>query len=65
MKRKGGEWKDVNPQEMLGVDYSSAQGYAKIATQVTEPQQQRSESGCGVGTVETVAPQKQQGGCGI
>ncbi len=65
MKGKGVEWKDVNPQEMLGVNYSSAQGYAKIAVQVTQPRQQRGGSGCGVGTGETVAPQKQQGGCGI
>ena len=65
MKGKGVEWKDVNPQEMLGVNYSSAQGYAKIAVQVAQPQQQRGGSGCGVGTGETVAPQRQQGGCGI
>ena len=65
MKNKGVEWQDVNPQEMLGADYSSAQGYAKIAAQVTRPQQQRGGSGCGVGTGETVAPQRQQGGCGI
>ncbi|OHA88955.1 MAG: hypothetical protein A3C70_00385 [Candidatus Zambryskibacteria bacterium RIFCSPHIGHO2_02_FULL_43_14] len=65
MKGKGVEWKDVDPQEMLGMNYSSAQGYAKIAAQVTEPQQQRSGSGCGVSTGETVAPQRQQGGCGI
>ena len=65
MKSKGVEWKDVSPQEMLGINYSSAQGYARIAAQVTEPQQQRGGSGCGVGTGETVAPQRQQGGCGI
>jgi len=65
MKGKGVEWKDANPQEMLGVNYSSAQGYARIAAQVTEPQQRRGGSGCGVGTGETVAPQRQQGGCGI
>ena len=65
MKSKGVEWKDVSPQEMLGANYSSAQGYARIAAQVTQPQQQRGGSGCGVGTGETVAPQRQQGGCGI
>ncbi|MDO8569430.1 MAG: hypothetical protein Q7R89_01435 [bacterium] len=65
MESKGVLWKDVNPQEILGMNYSSAQGYAKIAAQVTEPQQQRGGSGCGVGTGETVAPQKQQGGCSI
>lgn len=48
MKNKGVEWKDVNPQEILGIDYSSAQGYAKIASQVVQPQQQRGGNGCGV-----------------
>jgi len=48
MKGKGVDWKDVNPQEMLGVDYSSAQGYAKIAAQVALPSQQGSGSSCGV-----------------
>ena len=48
MKNKGVEWKNVNPQEILGVNYSSAQGYARIAAEVTQPQQQRGGSGCGV-----------------
>ncbi len=65
MKNKGVEWENVNSQEMLGANYSSAQGYARIVAQVTQPQQQRSGSGCGVSTGETVAPQRQQGGCGI
>ena len=65
MKSKGVDWKDVNPQEMLGINYSSAQGYAKIAAQVSQPQQQRGGSDCGVGTGETVVPRGQQGGCGI
>src|SRR3989338_5705627 len=65
MKGKGIEWKDVNPQEMLGINYSSAQGYARISAQVSQPQQQRGGSGCGVGAVETVAPQRQQIACGV
>lgn len=65
MKNKGVEWKDINPQEMLGANYSSAQGYASIAAQVSQPQQPRGGSGCEVGAGETVAPQRQQGGCGI
>jgi hypothetical protein len=65
MKNKGIDWKDVDPQEMLGVNYSSAQGYAKIAAKVTEPREQRGGNGCGVDTGETVAPQRQQSGCGI
>ena len=47
MRDRGIEWKKVNPQEILGANYSSATGYANIAAQVTKPQQ-RSGSGCGV-----------------
>jgi len=61
MKNKGVEWKDINPQEILGINYSSASGYQRIAAQVTEPQQQRGGSGCGV----EAEPQRQQGGCGV
>lgn len=68
MKGKGVEWKDVNPQEMLGINYSSAQGYTKIASQVTAPRSSsQSGNGCGVGAgapVSAPAP-RQQGGCGI
>jgi len=46
MKEKGVDWKDVNPQEMLGIDYSSAQGYSRIAAQVVLPKQQ--QNGCGI-----------------
>ena len=46
MKDRGVEWKDVSPQEILGVNYSSAQGYAKIASQVTLPSSP--QSGCSV-----------------
>ena len=65
MKNKGVDWKDVSSQEILGVNYSSAQGYARIASQVVQPQQQRGGNGCGVDTGESAAPQRQQGGCGI
>jgi hypothetical protein len=47
MQSKGIEWKNVNPQEVLGVEYSSGAGYAKIAAQVTQPEQQGGGS-CGV-----------------
>jgi len=47
MKDKGILWKDVNPQEVLGAEYSSAQGYAAIAAQV-ETKGSRSGGGCGV-----------------
>ncbi len=46
MKGKGIDWKDVNPQEMLGINYSSAQGYKNIASQVVLPKQQ--QNGCGI-----------------
>ena len=63
MKNKGVDWKDINPQEMLGIDYSSASGYRRIAAQVVIPQQQNGSSGCGI---DTGAPaQRQQSGCGI
>lgn len=64
---KGVEWKDVNPQEVLGANYSSGQGYAKIASQVTAPRSSQSSGGCGVGAGAPVAlpAPKQQSGCGI
>ncbi len=48
MKSKGIDWKSVDPQVILGADYSSASGYAAIASQVTQPQGQRGGNGCGV-----------------
>ncbi len=47
MKNKEVDWKDVNPQEILGINYSSASGYAKIASQVVKSKQQRGGN-CGV-----------------
>lgn len=40
MQSKGVRWKDVDPREILGIDYSSASGYARIAAQVIKPKQQ-------------------------
>lgn len=65
MKNKGIDWKDVNPQEILGINYSSAAGYQRIASQVVSPQQHSGENGCGVSTGGTVSPLRQEGGCGI
>jgi hypothetical protein len=67
MKNKGVEWKDVNPQEMLGANYSSGQGFAQIASQVTQPVQREGGGGCGVDAGAPIAAPapKQQGGCGI
>ena len=47
MKNKNVDWKDADPQEMLGVNFSSASGYKKILSQVTSPIQKNS-GGCGV-----------------
>ena len=66
MKNKSVEWKDVSPQEILGANYSSAQGYAKISAQVVKPQPLQSGGGCGVEGGEPLVPQpKQQSGCGV
>ena len=46
MKSKGIEWKDVNPQEILGINYSSASGYQNILSQM-EPQEQQGGASCG------------------
>ncbi len=46
MKNKGVEWKDVNPQEILGINYSSASGYQNILSQM-EPQEQQGGASCG------------------
>ena len=46
MKSKGIEWKHVSPQEVLGINYSSASGYAQVASKVTMPKQQSGGS-CG------------------
>lgn len=47
MKNKGVEWKDVNPQEILGINYSSASGYQKVLSQI-QPTKQKSGGSCGV-----------------
>lgn len=67
MKDRGVAWKDVEPQEMLGTNYSSAQGYTKIASQVTAPVSSSQGGGCGVDAgvpISAPAP-RQQSGCGI
>jgi len=47
LNNKGIKWKDIDPKEILGVNYSSAQGYQRIASQVVEPQSQGG-GGCSV-----------------
>lgn len=66
LKIKGIDIKTVTPQMLLGAEYSSGSGFAKIASQVPQSQQKRSGGGCGVDSGgASAAPQRQQGGCGI
>ncbi|MFW0838184.1 MAG: hypothetical protein ACKKL5_04265 [Candidatus Komeilibacteria bacterium] len=48
MQDNGIDWQDVNPREILGSNYSSAQGYQRVAAQVVQPQQQLGGNGCSV-----------------
>ncbi|OHA21673.1 MAG: hypothetical protein A2849_02110 [Candidatus Taylorbacteria bacterium RIFCSPHIGHO2_01_FULL_51_15] len=68
MKNRGVEWENVNPQEMLGINYSSASGFAKIAAQVGERKRNQGQGGCGVDRGQSVpvpTPPKVQTGCGV
>lgn len=63
---QGTAWQSVSPEEVLGLSYSSAQGYARVQSLVApEPPIQR-PGGCGVdpGPAQTI-PSQQQGGCGV
>lgn len=46
MKSNGIEWKDVDAKTVLGVEYSSGQGYAAIQKKVN-PVQSKQNGGCG------------------
>lgn len=63
MKEKGIDGKSVSPQEILGADYSSASGFAKISAQV--PQQKKQSSGsCGVDAGVPATDIPKQPSCG-
>ena len=47
LKQKGVAWKDVDPKEVLGVNFSSASGYRQILSQV-QPAQGGKGGGCGI-----------------
>jgi hypothetical protein len=47
MQDKGVDWRAANAKDVLGAEYSSGQGYQKIAARV-EPVQSKSSGGCGV-----------------
>ena len=65
MQNKGVDWKDVKPQELLGINYSSSRGYASIAAQVVQPQQNGGTGGgCAVDS-GAATQQPQQPGCSI
>lgn len=67
LKIKGIDVKSVTPQMLLGAEYSSASGFARISSQVPQTQQKSGGGGgCGVDAGgASAAPQRQQGGCGI
>ncbi len=68
MSEKGMDIKKVSPEYILGSEYSSASGYAKIAAQVTKPvQRQSGGGGCSVGSdaPAQALPKQGGGGCGI
>lgn len=45
-EKKGVEWSDVNPQEVLNFDYSSSSGFRNISSQVTAPNSSQNGGGC-------------------
>ena len=62
---KGIDWDKADPKEILGAKYSSASGYAQVASRIAEPQPPGSGSGCGLDAPEAAPSQRQQGDCGI
>lgn len=80
MEMKGVSWDKVDPKEMLSAAYSSASGFARVASQITIPSSHggggscgvgggapapRQSSGCGVGGGAPAAIQPRQPGCGV
>lgn len=48
MKNNGVDWEDVNPRDVLGINFSSASGYQRVVSQLVQPTQQRGGGGCGI-----------------
>lgn len=67
MKHRGVEWKNIKPEEILGLNYSSGSGYARIASQVSESNDlHNSSGGCGIDAGQPIpVPTSQPGNCGI
>lgn len=64
MEGQGVNWQDVNPQQILGVNFSSSAGFARIAAQIKLPSSSGEGGGCGV-DAGTSLPQRQQSSCEI
>lgn len=65
LKESGQDWKTISPKEILGQNFSSASGYARISAQVSKTLENREGgSGCSVGPDEEVTP-RSQSGCAI
>lgn len=47
MKNRGVDWENANPQEILGINFSSASGYQKILSE-SKSFQLKNSSGCGI-----------------
>jgi len=47
-EQKGVAIKSINPQELLGAEYSSSSGFAKIAAQISQTKQPEGGSGCDI-----------------
>ena len=48
LAQKGQDWQRVNPQQILGAQYSSGQGYRQILAQVEPATVKSGGGGCGV-----------------
>ncbi|MDP3962504.1 MAG: hypothetical protein Q8Q03_01385 [bacterium] len=48
LKQNGIDWKNVDPEKILGQEYSSSFGYAKISSQTIMPQSSKSASRCSI-----------------
>lgn len=47
-QKKGIEWKNVDPKEVLGSDYSSGMGYRKVLMEIEPPDSPKGGGGCSV-----------------
>ena len=65
LNAKGIDWQEANPQEILGVGFSSISGYRRILKEV-DAKAQPQGSGCGVDAAPQQQNQQKSGsGCGV